>query len=76
MKKIRNFVIVMLVLVFTFCSNNLIGLAENRILANENVYAQYSGSTEASWGYNGNLITEYSNQINIIDKQNADEIKA
>lgn len=41
----------MLVLVFTFCNNNLIGLAENRILANENVYAQYSGSTEASWGY-------------------------
>lgn len=51
MKKIRNFVIVMLVLVFTFCNNNLIGLAENGILANENVYAQYSGSTDASWGY-------------------------
>lgn len=51
MKKIRNFVIVMLVLVFTFCNNNLIGLAENRILANENVYAQYSGSTNAGRGY-------------------------
>lgn len=25
---------------------------------------------------NGNLVTEYSNQINIIDRQNADEIKA
>lgn len=25
---------------------------------------------------NGNLATEYSNQINIIDRQNADEIKA
>lgn len=23
----------------------------------------------------GNLVTEYSNQINIIDRQNADEIK-
>ena len=24
---------------------------------------------------NGNLVTEYSNQINIIDRQNTDEIK-
>lgn len=51
MKKIRVFLIVILVIVFAFCNNNIMVLAENKQSVNENVYAQYSGSTEASWGY-------------------------
>ncbi len=58
MKRIMCFLIVFVMLISNLSNNSIIANAE------DNYYAQYSGSTQASWGYNPNCTFTINKIVN------------